>query len=434
LLSSACSAAGPKEATDEAAVADENDGRRNVVAQGLSRFDVESEAPEQADWEQLSSRVICVLGQNPSLYTLNGTNCYLVGTGKKRLLIDTGDKFDGTEAFMENLAKCMEEHGVEGLEGILVTHMHGDHFGNVEALQNVYGPLPVYAFQAKLDETNMVCQLRKHGLIDYFLDGDEPRYNPKTDLNPPKLPEDLDFSWATEQVRMFPGKTTAAQLQHIFFFSWNSTQYLSNLQGGVWPYKPVQDGDVISTEGATLTSIHTPGHAMDHISWLIEEEHALFSGDHVLGWGTTMVWDMRDYMTSLRRMLTLRPTRLYPGHGGFIEDAVDLLDRYMQHREQREEQVWALLSKKQRPVPIMEVVEELYPNTGKANLWMARDNVEKLFRKFVRDGAVGAWTVTRDASGVEEYTSVEVPPGYGLTKMSPDVVWGARSSMARSKL
>lgn len=69
--------------------------------------------------------------RNPSTFTLNGTNCYLVGTGRRRLLVDAGEKYRGGKAFMDILDKCLKELGVEGLDGIVITHMHHDHYGNV---------------------------------------------------------------------------------------------------------------------------------------------------------------------------------------------------------------------------------------------------------------------------------------------------------------
>merc|ERR1719265_179773 len=83
-------------------------GRRDVVATGMNRFEIGKEAPAQPPWEQLSPNVICVLAFNPSSFTLNGTCCYLVGTGKLRILIDTGEENLGHQQFLDTLDQCMQ--------------------------------------------------------------------------------------------------------------------------------------------------------------------------------------------------------------------------------------------------------------------------------------------------------------------------------------
>jgi len=114
--------------------------RRSIVAKGQKRFEgISKIAPPQPSIERLSPRVINVLGMNPAPYTLNGTNCYVVGTGPKRILIDTGNpsaaelmfpfgRQDAHEVFVKNLAELMQEEQFD-IELILLTHLHFDHFG-----------------------------------------------------------------------------------------------------------------------------------------------------------------------------------------------------------------------------------------------------------------------------------------------------------------
>jgi ribonuclease/clavin/mitogillin len=83
------------------------------------------------DIERLSERVVRVLGQNGSAFTLQGTNCYLVGTGDRRALIDTGS---GLEAFQALLRKAMLEHGIQQIALVLLTHHHIDHIGGIKRL------------------------------------------------------------------------------------------------------------------------------------------------------------------------------------------------------------------------------------------------------------------------------------------------------------
>ena len=119
-------------------------GTRNALAVGQQRFEKSKEVPKQSKVEVHSERVTCVLGMNPNHYTLNGTNCWLVGTGKQRLLIDTGEKQQRVE-FLANLKDAMARVGCEGLCAIAITHMHGDHTGGIDTLQQVCLPvcLPV---------------------------------------------------------------------------------------------------------------------------------------------------------------------------------------------------------------------------------------------------------------------------------------------------
>ena len=337
LLPGACASSPVVEDPEQKLISPVANGKRNVVAVGLQRF-AEGTLQPQPDWEQLTDRVVCVLGQNPGSFTLNGTNCYLVGTGPKRLLIDTGEQHFGSDAFMNVLNSCMEDLGVEGLDGIVITHMHHDHYGNVGRLQEKYGPTPVYSRELSHRTFPLLSELRRRGQIQHFLTLDgKPRYNPKVDAEAPKLPEDLDLSWAHDRVKNFWGESTEQKLQWIFFMTWNHQDLIDRLRSCEYPWTAVDSGDTISTEGATLTACHMPGHSDDHMAFLLEEEHSLFSGDHVLGWGTTFILEMKDYMESLRKMLQMQPVSLFPGHGRFIEDGVDILQRYISHRQMREQ-------------------------------------------------------------------------------------------------
>jgi glyoxylase-like metal-dependent hydrolase (beta-lactamase superfamily II) len=107
---------------------------------------------------------------------------------------------------------------------------------------------------------------------------------------------------------------------------------------------PIGDGDVIETEGATLRAVHTPGHAEDHLCFMLEEERSLFSGDNVLGVGTTVIpphgGDLRDYMQSLERLLAEEPTAIYPAHGPKIPDGTCKIREYIAHRLAREVQIF----------------------------------------------------------------------------------------------
>ena len=106
---------------------------------------------------------------------------------------------------------------------------------------------------------------------------------------------------------------------------------------------PVADGQRIGGDGVFLTAVATPGHSSDHLCYLLDEEHALFTGDHILGRGTTVVafpdGDMGAYMASLERVRELGARRFYPGHGPVVDDPAAVVEEYVEHRRMRERQV-----------------------------------------------------------------------------------------------
>lgn len=123
----------------------------------------------------------------------------------------------------------------------------------------------------------------------------------------------------------------------------------------------VQDGCVVRTDGATLRGIWTPGHACDHLCFYLEEERALFTGDVVLGAGTTVIpgdGDLGDYMNSLERILALDMDVIYPAHGPAIREPHKKVRAYIAHRELRDEQIESGLEK--GPTTIADLVAVIY--------------------------------------------------------------------------
>jgi len=147
---------------------------------------------------------------------------------------------------------------------------------------------------------------------------------------------------------------------------------------------PIADGQRIDADGASLVAVFTPGHAADHLSFLLESERALFTGDHVLGRGTSVIafpdGNLADYLHSLERARALGATRVYPGHGPVIEDPAPVFDYYIEHRRERERQVIDALAAGDRTVE--EIVARVYVAYDRA-LWGAaglsvRAHLEKL--------------------------------------------------------
>ena len=103
--------------------------------------------------------------------------------------------------------------------------------------------------------------------------------------------------------------------------------------------KPIEDGQIIAVEGATIKAVHTPGHSHDHMSFILQEENAMFTGDNVLGHGTSAVEVLGDYMDSLRLMRDKKCERGYPAHGAVIGNLHAKITEYLGQKERRERQI-----------------------------------------------------------------------------------------------
>ena len=103
------------------------------------------------------------------------------------------------------------------------------------------------------------------------------------------------------------------------------------------------DGDVIECGVVTVRAVHTPGHASNHVCYLLTHNRTLFTGDHIMQGSTVVIWppdgNMRSYIESLRKLLTLDLAVLAPGHGRLIERPQDELKRLIEHRLRREDKV-----------------------------------------------------------------------------------------------
>lgn len=240
-------------------------------------------------------RAIRVLAPNPSVYTLEGTNTWVVGDGPS-IVIDPGPD---DPAHHDEVRQAAGE-----IAHVLVTHDHEDHAaGAVAFAQGARAPL-----------------------------------------------------WA-----------------------WR-------LKGASRP----TDGHRFSVPGATLQAVHTPGHSADHVVFLERAHDALFTGDAVLGRGTSFIdppdGDLGAYLTSLRRMQELRPRTIYPGHGPIVTGAAAKLREYVAHRAEREEQVLAGLAAGDRTVA--KLVERIYTDYPSDVHALAARSVVAHLRKLEREGRV----------------------------------------------
>jgi glyoxylase-like metal-dependent hydrolase (beta-lactamase superfamily II) len=205
-----------------------------------------------------------------------------VGTGRERLLLDTGQ---GVPAYLPVLEQALARAGGVRIGEIVVTHGHPDHLGGVRAIRERFGALRV-------------------------------------------------------SKRPWPGVDEAMGCE----------------------VTPIDEGSVIAVEGATLRAVFAPGHAEDHLCFVLEEERAIFSGDNVLGVGTTVIpgrgGDLALYMRSLERLLDEAPGAIYPAHGPRIADGPGKLREYLAHRMEREREILAAVGDGLSRIPDM--VKRIY--------------------------------------------------------------------------
>ena len=120
------------------------------------------------------------------------------------------------------------------------------------------------------------------------------------------------------------------------------------------PDRVLEDGEQMRGTGWTLTAVHTPGHTSNHLCFALEESGALFTGDHVMGWSTSVVippdGNMGDYMRSLDRLYARDDTVYYSAHGAPIDKPRQLVRGMIGHRRQRENQIVRLLGEGARAI------------------------------------------------------------------------------------
>ncbi|KAK6632330.1 hypothetical protein RUM44_007371 [Polyplax serrata] len=261
---------------------------------------------------RLSPRVIRILGCNPGPMTLQGTNTYLIGTGKRRILLDTGEP--NIKQYTTNLKEVLKNENAT-IHKIIVSHWHNDHIGGVPDI-------------IKLNGDCDVIKLKRLDLEDKQLENNKK----------------LEF---------------------------------------------VKHEDLVKTEGATLKVYHTPGHTTDHIVLILKEENALFSGDCILGEGTTVFEDLFDYMKSLKLILNLEPDIIYPGHGPEIKEPLPKIKFYIDHRNKRETQILEFLKQnKGKKVTAEYIVKNVYTGTPVHLHAAAQVNVGHHLTKLEKEGIV----------------------------------------------
>ena len=134
------------------------------------------------------------------------------------------------------------------------------------------------------------------------------------------------------------------------------------------PDRVLAEGDVVEVGGIALHVLETPGHAVHHLAFALPQEQALFSGDHVMAWSTTVVappdGSMRRYMASLEKLLGRPDTIYWPGHGGPVRNPQRFVRGLLHHRRQREHAILGRLGAGDRTVAV--IVQALYDKLAPA--------------------------------------------------------------------
>ena len=161
------------------------------------------------------------------------------------------------------------------------------------------------------------------------------------------------------------------------------------------PNKPISSirnsishGEVFQVDGTTLRAFHCPGHTIDHMSFVLEEEDAMFTGDNVLGHGTAVFEDLGIYLDSLDRMRKQFWGRAYPAHGAVIEDGPGKIREYIAHRQMRELQISEALGSADGEATPMEIVKMVYRDVSEELHAPAARGVMQVLRKLESEGKV----------------------------------------------
>ncbi len=140
------------------------------------------------------------------------------------------------------------------------------------------------------------------------------------------------------------------------------------------PDRVLTDGEVLEGDGWTLTAIATPGHTSNHLCFALEQSGALFTGDHVMGWSTSVVsppdGDMTAYMASLQKLYDRQDRIYYPAHGPAVTKPRQLVRGMIGHRRQRENQIMRQLEGGAIGIPAM--VPQMYKGVDR-RLWPAAE-------------------------------------------------------------
>lgn len=275
----------------------------------------------------LIRRVVC---RNPTPFTYKGTGTYILGTGKVAV-IDPGPPLS---SHVDDVLAALGSG--ETVTHVLITHTHSDHSSLTARLQERTGA-------------------RSYG------------FGPHGTVRPHDPTDRVDFS----------AYFTAAEKTR-FDREWDDLPDEIKREGPDLDFRPEErlgDGDVVHGGNWTVQAVHTPGHCSNHLCYYLREENSLLSGDHVMGWATSVVsppdGSMQDYLASLRKLLPLDAERYWPTHGPAVTEPDRYVRAFIAHREDRERQI--LDSLRDGPRRIADIVPGMYAGYDK-RLWYPAAN------------------------------------------------------------
>ncbi len=160
----------------------------------------------------------------------------------------------------------------------------------------------------------------------------------------------------------------------------------------------LKDGQEIAGSGWTLEAVHTPGHISNHLCFCLAEEKALFTGDHVMGWSTSVIappWGhMGDYFTALEKLLERDDDIYWPAHGGQVKRPKTLTRALIAHRRMREAAIVERLKAGDRS--IADMVAQLYRDIDPRLVFAAGLSVQAHLEHLIEKGIAGYASVTQD--------------------------------------
>jgi glyoxylase-like metal-dependent hydrolase (beta-lactamase superfamily II) len=170
----------------------------------------------------------------------------------------------------------------------------------------------------------------------------------------------------------------------------------ASFDGDYVPDRVLRDGEAVEVDGRPIVAVATPGHTSNHLCFAYGD--ALFSGDHVMGWSTTVVvppdGDMAAYMQSLDKLRRRGDRIYYPAHGPAVENPQQYVRHLVGHRMQREQQILRLVGERQRDIP--DIVANAYPGLDPRLIVAAGGSVFAHLLDLQRRGLVeqqgDAWT------------------------------------------